>query len=50
MSQVIEDLGPSNILSVVMDGTTHTIDDYIKNICTRKEEIGDLHFRVEDLG
>ncbi len=61
LCQVIEDLGPSNIFAMVMDGTckgafplirakyrhiqsftcpAHGIDGYIKNICTRKEEIG----------
>ena len=65
VTKVIEDLGPTNIFSVVMDGTckgsfplirtkyrhiqclitcftcpAHGIDDYIKNICTSKEEIG----------
>ena len=61
VSKVMEDLGPTNIFSVVMDGSckgvfplisakyrhiqsftcpAHGIDDYIKNICTSKEEIG----------
>jgi hypothetical protein len=61
VSKVIEDLGPTNIFSMVMDGSckgdfplirskyhhiqcftcpTHGIHDYIKNICTIKEEIG----------